>query len=115
MLPAKADHTTEVTQFFGDNEYSFRIGWKQLEELQDACGAGPCLILERLQRRTCKVEELANVIRLGLIGGGMDARRALALVVEHVQGGPPFLWLDVATTAMAAAIYGRPKEEGHAG
>ena len=70
---------------FADGEYSFRLPWGQLTELQEICDAGPYVILERLQNRTFRLCEVRDTIRLGLIGGGLDAQKAVRLVRTYVE------------------------------
>lgn len=76
-----------VSLAWADGDYRFRLPIGQLRELQDKCGAGPQEIYSRLMDGTWRVDDLRETIRLGLIGGGVDPVRALALVRNYVD--PP--------------------------
>ena len=55
---------------FADGTYSFRLGWGELATMQEECDAGPYKIMHRLHSHQWRIEYIANVIRLGLVGGG---------------------------------------------
>lgn len=42
----------EITLPWADGDYTFRLGWGELELLQEECDAGPYVIAERLRSRT---------------------------------------------------------------
>lgn len=90
--------------------HSFRLGWGELMRLQEACDAGPFEILHRLQSGLWRVQDIAAVIRFGLIGGGMDAAKAASLVRDFVQGLPPLESLMTARAVLSAGCVGAPDE-----
>lgn len=96
---------------WADGTYPFRLGWGELAQLQEACDAGPYVILERLNTGTWKVGEIAATIRLGLIGGGREPVAALKLVRAYVEARPPAENLMVAQAILGAGIYGAPDED----
>lgn len=74
----------------GDSEgrYRFRLRIGQLRELQEQCGdSGPAVIAFRLQTSQWRVDDVIEPIRLGLIGAGMAAPKALAMIKTHVEAG----------------------------
>jgi hypothetical protein len=84
---------------WGDGEHSFRLPIKQLEELETKCGAGTFEIYGRLSPKTdvfgavtaapgWRVMDLYHTLRLGLIGAGMAAHEAVALVQRHIDEWP---------------------------
>ena len=95
---------------FADGTYSFRLAWGELEQLQEACDAGPLVILNRLQDGTWKVGDIAHTLRLGLIGGGMAPAEALKLVRTYVQSRPPGENLLFAQVVLGVAVQGAPEE-----
>ncbi|QWY83571.1 tail tube protein [Rhizobium phage RHph_X2_26] len=99
-----------IEQPFGDGDYSFRLGWGQLIELQEKCGAGPYVVLNRLRAHTWQVEDIAEVIRIGLIGGGMAPVEALKLVKRYVKERPPLENYELAFTVLGAGLMGAPDE-----
>lgn len=80
---------SEVELEFGDGTYRFRLGLKQIAELQEKCGAGIGAIYKRALQGDYKIEDCVETIRLGLVGGGLDAVAARRLV-DHYTGLPTF-------------------------
>ena len=95
---------------WGDGTYTFRLAWGQLVELQEKCDAGPYVILQRLQTGAWQMEDISNVIRLGLIGGGMTAVDALKKTRAYVEAFPPMENLMPAQGILAAALMGARDE-----
>jgi len=96
---------------WADGEYVFRLAWGQLAKLQEECDAGPYAILNRLSNGAWRIEDIANVIRWGLIGGGLDAPKALKLTRTYVEDRPPAENLMVAQAILAAGCLGAPEED----
>lgn len=97
---------------FADGEYDFRLAWGQLVELQELCNAGPYVILNRLQNGEWRVEDIAEVIRLGLLGADdtMKPTTASTLVKRYVKDRPPLENLFLATVILQAGLMGAPEE-----
>lgn len=95
---------------WADGTYAFRLGWGELAELQEKCDAGPYVILDRLQGRQWRIEDISNTIRLGLIGGGMEPVKALKLVRKYVEARPPVENLIYAVGILSAGLMGAPDE-----
>ncbi|MDR6431009.1 gene transfer agent family protein [Brucella pseudogrignonensis] len=102
------DASIELT--WADGDYTFRLGWGELEALQEACNSGPWIILERLISKQCFVGDIANVIRQGLIGGDMKPTDATKLVQRYVEKRPPAENLLFAIAILQAGIQGVPEE-----
>lgn len=100
-----------VTLEFAGEERPFRLGFAELARLQEARDEGPFMTFSRLHSANWRLEDLREVIRLGLIGGGMSEGEASRLVKREVEGNPPFLNLAVAMKVMAAGFKGAPDEE----
>lgn len=96
---------------WADGTYQFRLAWGQIAELQEKCNAGPFEILRRLSSGTWRIEEISNVLRLGLIGGGMEPIPALKLVRTYVEARPPVENLLHAQAVMSAGLMGAPDED----
>lgn len=95
---------------WADGDYTFRLGWGELEALQEACDAGPWVILDRLVTKRCLVGDIAHVIRQGLIGGGLEPAKATPLVRTYVEKRPPAENLLYAIAILQAGIQGMPEE-----
>lgn len=96
---------------WADGTYAFRLAWGQLVELQEKCDAGPYVVLNRLYGGQWKVEDIANVIRLGLIGGGTKPADALRLTRAYVEAYPPLDNVLIAQAVLAAGLQGAPEEK----
>lgn len=95
---------------FGDGDYSFRLGWGQLVELQEYTNAGPYFVLNRLHSGEWRVEDVSSIIRLGLIGAGMEPTPALKLVRRYVEDRPPLENHQLAVIILTAGLMGAPEE-----
>lgn len=84
-----ANLSAEVTLEWADSEYLFALKAKQIEELEKLCDEGIgriCVsVFNKVDFRLIHIRE---TIRLGLIGGGMDAVSAKRLVDTYVDGYP---------------------------
>lgn len=95
---------------FGDGEYDFRLAWGQLVELQEKTNAGPLFVLNRLNSGEWRIEDISNIIRLGLIGGGTPPSTARTLVVRYVEERPLLENHLLAVVVLQAALMGSPEE-----
>lgn len=98
--------TVEIT--WGGDERAFRLGIAELIALQDKRDSGPTEILERLFQNRWRVEDLQEIVRLGLIGAKVEGRKARELVEQHVTEGRLLESVLVAQAILAAAVQGRP-------
>ncbi|WP_041748227.1 gene transfer agent family protein [Bradyrhizobium cosmicum] len=99
-----------LTLDWGDGTYEFRLGWGELAKLQEACDAGPFVILDRLRTGACRLEDISGVIRWGLVGGGKSPVEATKLVRLYVEDRPPAENRLTAYAIMAAGCTGAPEE-----
>lgn len=96
---------------WADGTYAFRLAWGQLAELQEKANAGPYVVLNRLHDGSWRVEDISNVIRLGLIGGGLKPADALRLTRTYVEGRPPLENAPIAMSILMASLMGAPEEK----
>lgn len=99
-----------ITLDWADGTYPFRLAWGQLAELQEKCDAGPYVVLQRLHNGTWRLSDIADTIRLGLIGGGMKPVDALKQVRTYVEERPPMENVIFAQAILSAALIGAPEE-----
>ncbi|MFD2842248.1 GTA-gp10 family protein [Paracoccus cavernae] len=64
-----------ATVFFGDKERPFTLTDELVTELETTTGTGIGTLFQRLMAQAFKLGDLAEVIRLGLIGGGANPKR----------------------------------------
>ncbi|MBN9018723.1 MAG: gene transfer agent family protein [Rhizobiales bacterium] len=75
---------------FADGTYTFRLALDQIEELERKRDLSIFTLAQRLDPalRTARLGDITEVIRLGLIGGGMTPVDALAKVRRYVDERP---------------------------
>lgn len=111
-----------LTRDFGDAEYRFRLGYGDLEELQEAMDCGPWYLLAQFSGlgqmllnpaavRGLGVKAPREIIRIALIGGGTKPADALKLVRTYVEARPPDESIGLAYEILQAALQGAPDEE----
>lgn len=100
---------------FGDGVQRFRLGIGQLEELQEKTDCGPEELWSRVSLGTWRVHDIIQTIRLGLIGGGMEAMTALALVGRYVDSGNLVSHKPLVQSILGAALVGAPDEDQREG
>lgn len=101
----------EVTIDWAEGEHLFRLRLSQIRELQEKCDKGPMRILRDLEGDGWRVDDLREVIRLGLIGGGMEPVKALRLVQSYVDDRPFAENIGIARAIVFAAVIGVPNQE----
>lgn len=94
-----------------DETHKYWLRWGELRALQDKTGRGPWEIFERFATRKFHVDEVREVVRLGLEGGGCAPGTALQLVKRYVEERPIAESLPMAQAILAAAIMGVPDED----
>jgi len=111
-----------IIRDFGDGTYSFRLGIGELVELQEQCDCGPWYLmamfasLDKASLHPDPVKGLSpkhtsHIVRLGLIGGGMEPVTALKKVRHYVEQRPANEYLNLAFEVLVAALEGAPDEE----
>ena len=109
-----------VTLQFGDGEYLFRIAFGQWRELQESVNKprleigeppiGPMALMRALLNGDAWPHDVREIIRLGLIGGGMKTDRALVLVKRYVEARPHYLSMVPARAILQCAMFGPPDD-----
>ena len=107
--------SARITAPFGDGTYTFRLDIAGLEELQEKTDAGPEQIYADIASGQWKVAHLRETIRIGLIRGGMEPVRALAMVARYAAEGYLADLKPLALNIIAAALVGAPDEDKPAG
>lgn len=103
--------SARITAPFGDGTYTFRLDIGGLEELQEKVDAGPEQIYADIASGQWRVAHLRETIRIGLIRGGMEPVRALAMVARYAAEGYLADLKPLALNIIAAALVGAPDED----
>lgn len=93
-----------INWVLGEHDFALNIG--ELRALQKNCDAGPELILTRLNAGSWLVDDIFEVLRLGLIGAGMANKDAGPLVRKAFDEAPIFNLKSPAYEVLAAALIG---------
>ncbi len=102
--------SADITLDWADGTYLFRLAIGQLRELQEKAKVGPLRLLKNLIADDWMVDDAPNIIRLGLIGGGMPPAEALKKVRVYVEDRPPAENTQVALAVLMCGIYGSDQE-----
>ncbi len=99
----------------------FRIGIGEFRALQDAVnrrrlglGApliGPMDLLNALRANNAWPDDIRDVLRLGLIGGGMKSPEAHSEMVHYFDLSPPLEHMKPAMVVLLAGMAGAPGDE----
>lgn len=113
----KGSRTARITAIVGDDYYDLRLDYERLVELEDKTEKGCFYILRRMSDfdhngyvGDFRISWIFEIIRLGLIGGGMRAPDALKLTDRYLREGFALDYLQTATNALYAACHG-PEQE----
>jgi hypothetical protein len=96
---------------FNGRRTMFKLAWRELMKIQEACDAGPYVVLDRLLSGRWRLQDISEVIKWGLIGAGMPQADALKLVESEVEGRRPLENLIIAQTILGTGLVGAPEED----
>lgn len=108
-----ADYDAAITADWGDGAHVFRLGIGEIRELQDKCGCGIYELYRRVVTQSWRIDDLREVYRVSLIGGGeMKAIPALKLVDRYFVAPFADHWL-LAVNILGRALV-KPDDEPEA-
>ncbi len=102
---------TPVSMFFGDCEHKFALNAPQITELQIKCDGTIGTICHRVFHKHFSQSDIAETIRLALIGGGEHPKRAADLVALYVTDRPFTETLPIADAVLQSLWFGEPHEK----
>lgn len=94
-------------QFFGDAERDFRLNADLVTELERKTGAGIGGLSRRMFAGDFKHQELLEVVRLGLIGGGESPAVAASLVAVYAAPLPIMELYALALPIVETVMFGK--------
>ena len=96
-----------ITLNWVGGEHAFRLRLGEIRALQDNCNAGPEELLTRIQLHCYRVDDLNEIIRLGLIGAEeMKRQEATSFVMNLVEKHPIVAFKMTAHAILSAALLG---------
>lgn len=100
-----------LTLDWADGSHVFRLAIGQMRELQEKTDCGPLTLFRRFEAGDWRVDDVAHVLRLGLIGGGMTPIDALRLTRTYVEDRPPLENVLHAQAVLWCGLAGAPDED----
>lgn len=97
--------------FFGDGEHVFALTDPMIAELERLTDTGIGVVFNRLMANTFHHDDLRHIIRLGLIGGGMNPEQALRLVETYAKDRPINEVLPLALDVLSARWLGVEEQQ----
>lgn len=105
----------EYRQFFGDAERAFNLTAPMIRELERKTGAGIGALTNRVVAREFFHDDIVEIIRLALIGGGTPQREAKTLVDTYAIGRPLYeshnLAIEILNALWAVPVEPEPVEQ----
>lgn len=87
-------------------EHLFALPLGRLRALQTSCNAGPEELFNRLRSGAWRIDDLIEILRHGLIGGGMDDAEAGPMVVRLMEVHAPVEFKMAAYMVLSHGILG---------
>lgn len=97
---------TEIVAFFGDQQYRLRLSVELVSELERQVGVGIGSLNKRVLAGHFAIKDLIEIIRLGLIGGGVTPQRAKELIDTYTTDRPLLEYAPVAIDVLSALFVG---------
>lgn len=91
-------------------EHAFRLGLRELRAIQQKTDCGPEHLLNKIKFGHWAADELHEILRNGLIGGGMAHVEALKLVDHAFDRSPGIAFKVPAMEVLASYLFG-PKDD----
>ncbi|MET4307942.1 gene transfer agent family protein [Bradyrhizobium sp. RT4b] len=111
-----------IELIWGSGPQIFKFGLGQFRALQEnvnrrrlAIGApllGPMDLVEALKAKNVWPDDLRDILRIGLIGGGMPARDAHLEMAQSFDDTPPVEHIKPALAVLLAGLVGPPTAAG---
>lgn len=110
-----------VTLFWGDEEHAFRLGIGEFRELQERVNArraaqglpaiGPSALGTDIRTNNAWPDDVRDILRIGLIGGGVKPADAHRLLIQYFDRRPPAENYLAAFAVLIGAFVGVPGDE----
>lgn len=101
--------------FAGERRRFFLPIFGELRQLQEKHDIGPMIFERAFRENFWKVEYIVDVIKYGLIGGGMKEAEADKLVIDTIEAGRILRYVGLAHNIMIVTLGPLEDEEDDAG
>lgn len=99
------------TAYFGDSEKTFTLTSEMISELQRKTGVGIGALYARFMRQDFHFADMVEIIRTGLIGGGMSPVDAQTLIDTYAKPRPIMEVFPLAFDILDARWNGKPEAQ----
>ncbi|MDQ0421104.1 acyl CoA:acetate/3-ketoacid CoA transferase [Peteryoungia aggregata LMG 23059] len=98
------------TAYFGDGEKTFALTTEMVLELERKTGVGIAALYARFMRQEFHFADMIEIVRTGLIGGGISPTEAQTLVDTYAKPRPVMEVFPLAFDILDARWNGTPEE-----
>jgi len=102
-------HYALIELDFGDGRYPFKLGMQEAASLEADMEKGIFQTLNEIKTGAWRLKDLREIIRWGLIGGGMSPTEAVKKVQTYVDQRPADENCALAMVIVGAALFGSPE------
>ncbi|MCD7110438.1 gene transfer agent family protein [Rhizobium sp. DKSPLA3] len=92
--------------YFGDGDHAFVLTPELVVELERQAGVGIGLLSKRFFSGDFAYSEVIEIIRLSLIGGGMDPKEAAAMIKAYTPAMPVSKLYALALSPVQSLMFG---------
>ncbi|MFC6709867.1 gene transfer agent family protein [Paracoccus cavernae] len=100
-----------VVLIWPGGEHPFRLALRELQVIQEKTDFGPEHLLHRINLAQWAAADLFEILRNGLIGGGMPHVEALKACRKAFEDHPLISFKVPAQAVLAACLYGPPDDQ----
>jgi hypothetical protein len=91
---------------FGDGTYTFDLSFNLASEFEQKHGKSLWQTMKLLVNGVFSIEDLSEIVRLALIGGGTEPGRAMSLVQIYVRDRPLAEHINLSRSILSFAFFG---------
>lgn len=100
---------TKITRPFADGTYNFDLTFPLASEFERLMRKSLHATMNAILAKDYRINDVAEIIRLALVGGGTDADRADELVYAYVRTQPVGKHVLLCSEILEAAFFGTTK------
>lgn len=86
-------------------EHTFKLRIAELRAVEQRCNAGAAVVMQRLIGGSFYIDDVIQVLRCGLTGGGMSTKKAQALIEQTLEDHNYYVLSVTAGEIMKRAIF----------
>ena len=95
---------------WGEGPTRFALRYGEISELCEKRKCGPLKLMRRIENEEWFIEDIYEIIRIGLIGGGAAPADAYRIAERYVKNRPALESLPAAYAIIAAGLSGSPDD-----